>query len=139
MLFLIFGNSGGIPLSRWNLGLMRVGGTSDMEFVDIDGDGDLDAFIGQYEYSEVRMVWMRETTNRNLRIYPNPGTGPLILTGLDLQEIESVRFYNAMGHLLKRVQSDYGAMDVSLLPAGWYNVEVVLANGQLAQWSFVKQ
>ncbi|MEO0339227.1 MAG: T9SS type A sorting domain-containing protein, partial [Bacteroidota bacterium] len=94
---------------------------------------------GQFEYSDLRLVWIDETSNGALQVYPNPGRDQLYLSGLDLQNVQSVHFYNAMGHLLQRVLVDFGRIDISDLPEGWYNVEVVLVNGQREQRSFVKQ
>ncbi len=75
--------------------------------------------------------------NRSYSIYPNPATNRLFLSG-DINKIEKVAVYNLLGTRVKQLTNVAQWLDISDLPAGYYQVLLYLQSGGIQALKFVK-
>jgi pectate lyase len=68
-------------------------------------------------------------TKQNLTLYPNPVTNVLNLSVTNSLSVEKVGIYNLIGQLVKSVNGDQKAIDVSDLNSGSYLVKVHTSQG----------
>ena len=96
-------------------------------------------FDGKQSYSE--LVYIDNTRNISFEIIPNPALDRVYLSGLDVAdgELVNVRLYDTKGILVKNFRniSQNLTLDISLLPAGAYYIEVDLGTQKLQKKSLL--
>ena len=85
-------------------------------------------FNGQFEYSQIRSVHILQQLDSYIKIYPNPTTNQITITG-SAKELEEIMLYNALGQnvtsLIERVRTSENqwVIDLSKLNTGIYNIQ----------------
>jgi len=115
-----------------NLFFVRMGDNT-TSAVSITLPDDIWKLIGELECSAT-------SVNKNsvsaLRLYPNPATNQLMISGLEKEKPFTVEIYNAQGILCAK-NSDQNILDISSLPVGMYHLKVNQA-GRTLREVFVK-
>jgi len=80
-------------------------------------------------------------TGNHLRLFPNPATESLQISGLEHTGPVNYEIRAASGQLLQSgtVQQSGSPLNVSTLPKGWYVLTVLLPDGQQRPLPFIKQ
>jgi hypothetical protein len=96
-------------------------------------------FDGKQSYSE--LVYIDNIRNISFEIIPNPAQDKVYINGLDVVdgELVNVRLYDTKGILVKNFRniSQNLTLDISLLPAGAYYIEVDLGTQKLQKKSLL--
>lgn len=93
-------------------------------------------FDGQFTYSNVRQIKSFAKKVEKLKIYPNPATNSITITG-SAYELESITFYNTLGQnitpfLYKRIVEDNEVrVDISSLKQGIYFIKTNMSTSKL--------
>lgn len=110
-------------------------------FVDINGDTDLDIFMGGKLDDDMAFAFYENNTystnvneleNSNFSIYPNPSNGLIKLKNSTNDQINSIKVYDALGVLHFSMDEDWRSaylLDLKMLDAGHYFLEVQTDNG----------
>jgi hypothetical protein len=121
-----------------------VGYYSSPTFVDIDNDGDMDAFIGEY-YGTIKFYSNGFLTNSEavleeniVSIFPNPVVDVLTIE-MDNVKGEAV-ILNLLGQPIKtvRINAEQTTIDVADLSQGQYVLRITTEEGKTITQSFVK-
>lgn len=110
---------------------------------DIDGDGNLNMFVGQdlggifhFEVDPNSSASLNEVAQEQIALYPNPGTKEIVLSSS--LEIETIRIVSIQGKevLKQESHSSIETIDVTSLNSGTYLVFVEFSNGNrgLKKW-----
>ena len=82
-----------------------------------------------------------ENLNGGIKVYPNPATNKLIVTGAQFP-VKEIEIYNPLQELVRRIKTDSAKeteIDLSNLPNGIYFLKVTDAKGEKAETKFIKQ
>ena len=71
-----------------------------------------------------------QANSRKLKLYPNPTSGPITINGLEGEANVSIR--NINGQILIKSKTISNQIDISVLRAGMYIIEI--ENGNLREW-----
>jgi len=124
-------------------GLMPSDTLSVPTFVDLDGDGDFDLLIGEYdgnmEYFENIGTSATEMLSENfdLTLFPNPVSN--VLTFLTEEKITRIELFNALGQAVGVTEKINNKIHLNHLVPGLYLVKFVNAEGHYAIRKIQKQ
>jgi len=99
---------------------------------DIDADNDIDVVVSSFSgntinwYENSGVLGINDTEITNATVFPNPAKD-FIQIESELQ-IHQVKVYDALGRMVLS-ESDGNRVNISLLSAGYYNVEMEFLNG----------
>jgi len=85
-------------------------------------------FDGQFEYSQIKSVNIKNSRNSNIEIFPNPTVNQITIVG-NLNELKEINIYNIVGQnvttLTKQIENNghESKIDLSQLNAGIYYVK----------------
>ena len=109
--------------------------------VDIDGDEDIDVFIGQetdflfYENKAITAGTNDYATNNLISTYPNPIKNILNLNSE--KEIKSIEIYDIIGKQVSK-PTNFEQIDLSNLKSGIYHLKIILNSNELVVKKIIK-
>lgn len=101
-------------------------------------------FTGEFTYSQIVSLSVKEAANSQVRLYPNPVSGPIQLitsSGISSNDV-TIRVYNSMGQLLLEDQYIWErqiTIPTAALSPGIYTVCLYTGQKLHSQQRFVKQ
>lgn len=115
-----------------------------MSFADLDNDGDKDLMVGDYDgnlnyFENAIPLGIKSTTAKNdMRIYPNPATDYVQITGEWVPYIAKVEVMDISGRTVI-TQNSAKPLQVKELAAGIYTVKITHQNGSFEVKKLQKQ
>lgn len=86
-------------------------------------------FDGQFTYSEIRAVSLRQPQSKSLQVYPNPATDQITLKTGEQEELSQIKLFNSLGKevtlFVKILEQNktQAVLDISNLSAGVYYIQ----------------
>jgi hypothetical protein len=100
------------------------------------GDRPLSKFV--MEYSGTIPLSADDVMMDDVFVFPNPTTGKVTLSSKDLP-VEKVRIFSFSGTLIETISLlPSETMDVTDLPGGFYNLQVIFSNGRTVHKKLIK-
>lgn len=91
---------------------------------------------------EVNEIFTEKMSERNIKIYPNPTKGQLMLDISDIEDIKSgnLTVYNMQGQMLinKKISDVQTILDISSRPNGIYILHINI-DGEKKSWRIIKE
>ncbi|PKP40375.1 MAG: hypothetical protein CVT96_09065 [Bacteroidetes bacterium HGW-Bacteroidetes-13] len=138
-----------LPFTLDPFNLTNVGSFSSPVFADLDNDGMKDMLSGNFNISGSNFTYFRNTSTTlsviendfgdAIKVYPNPTEDILIIS--TRSTIISVSLYNILGQevLNRKVNTNEGQIDVSLLAKGTYIVKVLTEDNKVNTSKLIKE